>query len=214
MSSALTDVSNAPVFAKRISKSDFEKQSLDVTTKMIQELNEQVRKNPSVAKGSKFFANKENIVKGLPVFQGKHSRFEYDSDEIKAVLVNESENTSESWEMGSDSGARTRSVEMDGTEEEEWRDSDEEEWSSETPEYATRWLENSSFVDYEEDVCAFPGSPDMDRESTELGWVDSTHYNQSFYEGEAEELSCQLDSCKLDSSNKSNTHVRFGEDDE
>lgn len=74
----IQDISNTPCFARRVSKEEYDRQTVNLTTKMIEDLNEEVRKNPEIAKGSKFFQDENNILKGLPCFQGKHTRFDDD----------------------------------------------------------------------------------------------------------------------------------------
>eukprot|EP00238_Polyblepharides_amylifera_P014365 CAMPEP_0196587858 /NCGR_PEP_ID=MMETSP1081-20130531/58834_1 /TAXON_ID=36882 /ORGANISM="Pyramimonas amylifera, Strain CCMP720" /LENGTH=205 /DNA_ID=CAMNT_0041910173 /DNA_START=90 /DNA_END=707 /DNA_ORIENTATION=+ len=69
-------------FAKKISLEEYENQSSELTKKMLLDLNESVRADPQTAKGSKFFSNKENILRGLPIYEGKHKRFVYEDETL------------------------------------------------------------------------------------------------------------------------------------
>jgi hypothetical protein len=66
---------------EKISNEEYERQAVEYTTRMVNELNEKVRANPSIGAKSNFFQDQ----KVLPVFQGKHIRFCYDAEEKEIV---------------------------------------------------------------------------------------------------------------------------------
>ncbi|RMX68619.1 hypothetical protein DD238_002922 [Peronospora effusa] len=74
-------------FAEQISTAEFERQAVEYTTQEVQRLNTAVRAQPEIGARSEFFQHKENVIKGLPVFQGKHTRFVYDNEEEEIVAA-------------------------------------------------------------------------------------------------------------------------------
>ncbi|KAL4151214.1 hypothetical protein PRNP1_008231 [Phytophthora ramorum] len=74
-------------FAQQISAADYERQAVEYTTQQVAQLNAAVRAQPEIGARSEFFQNEENVAKGLPVFQGTHTRFVYDEDEEIVAAV-------------------------------------------------------------------------------------------------------------------------------
>ncbi|KAG7395964.1 hypothetical protein PHYBOEH_002949 [Phytophthora boehmeriae] len=74
-------------FAQQISAAEFERQATEFTTQEVERLNAAVRAQPELGARSEFFQDEENVAKGLPVFQGKHTRFVYDDDEEEIVAA-------------------------------------------------------------------------------------------------------------------------------
>lgn len=76
-------------FAERIPVTAFEREAVEFTTREVERLNAAVRAHPEIGARSEFFQDEANVVKGLPVFQGKHTRFVYveeEGEEIVAVV--------------------------------------------------------------------------------------------------------------------------------
>ncbi|CEG35161.1 uncharacterized protein PHALS_13914 [Plasmopara halstedii] len=73
-------------YAQQISTSEYNRQAVEFTTQEVERLNAAVRAQPKLGARSEFFQDEENVVKGLPVFQGKHIRFLYDEEEIVAAV--------------------------------------------------------------------------------------------------------------------------------
>ncbi|KAG3196227.1 hypothetical protein PC128_g7820 [Phytophthora cactorum] len=86
---AMDDASaGAPTqYAQQISAAEFERQAVEFTTQEVERLNAAVRAQPEIGARSEFFQDKENVAKGLPVFQGKHTRFVYDEEEEEIVAA-------------------------------------------------------------------------------------------------------------------------------
>ena len=109
-------------FAERIPVTEFERQAVDVTTREVARLNAAVRARPAIGARSTFFQDEQNVARGLPVFQGTHTRFVYDEgagEEIVAAV----DVTREALE----DGPVVRTVaELDVDEEEEDDDDDED----------------------------------------------------------------------------------------
>ncbi|RLN46132.1 hypothetical protein BBJ29_001938 [Phytophthora kernoviae] len=80
------DDASAP-FAQQISAAEFERQATEFTTQEVERLNAAVRAQPALGARSEFFQDEANVAKGLPVFQGKHTRFVYDDDEENIVAA-------------------------------------------------------------------------------------------------------------------------------
>ncbi|CAI5746641.1 unnamed protein product [Peronospora destructor] len=74
-------------FVQQISAAEFERQAVEYTTKEVQRLNTAVRAQSEIGARSEFFQHKQNVAKGLPVFQGKHTRFVYDNEEEEIVAA-------------------------------------------------------------------------------------------------------------------------------
>ncbi|KAJ0401624.1 hypothetical protein P43SY_006003 [Pythium insidiosum] len=118
-------------FAQRISADEYERQAVEYTTAMVEQLNAAVREDPSIASQSSFFQDPLNVKRGLPVFQGKHTRFVYDDEEEEIVAaVDATEHPAP--------GPRVRTVadlpDM-SDEEEEDEEEDEEEYEEDEEEY-------------------------------------------------------------------------------
>ncbi|CAI5717967.1 unnamed protein product [Hyaloperonospora brassicae] len=76
-------------FAERIPATEFERQAVEVTAREVARLNAAVRARPAIGARSTFFQDEQNVARGLPVFQGTHTRFVYDEEageEIVAVV--------------------------------------------------------------------------------------------------------------------------------
>lgn len=73
--------------AQQISINEYERQAVEYTTQQVQQLNTNVRQQPALGAKSTFFQSEKNIEQGIPVFQGKHTRFVYDDDEEEIVDV-------------------------------------------------------------------------------------------------------------------------------
>jgi hypothetical protein len=83
----MEDAPPPPQFAQRVTQDEYDRQAVDYTTAMVEQLNAAVRAQPSLGEMSAFFQDPENVQKGLPVFQGKHTRFVYDSDDEEIVAA-------------------------------------------------------------------------------------------------------------------------------
>ncbi|GMF58383.1 unnamed protein product [Phytophthora fragariaefolia] len=83
---AMDDASAPAASAQRISADEYERQAVEFTTQEVQRLNAAVRAQPELGARSEFFQHEENVQRGLPVFQGKHTRFVYD-DEDEAIVT-------------------------------------------------------------------------------------------------------------------------------
>ncbi|GMF26588.1 unnamed protein product [Phytophthora lilii] len=83
------DDASAPAaqYAQQISAAEFERQAVEFTTQEVERLNAAVRAQPELGARSEFFQDEENVTKGLPVFQGKHTRFVYDEEEEEIVAA-------------------------------------------------------------------------------------------------------------------------------
>ncbi|TMW64418.1 hypothetical protein Poli38472_013040 [Pythium oligandrum] len=81
----MEDTNMTPAYAQQISQAEYDRQTVEYTTAAIEQLNEDVRNQPSVGAKSRFFQDPANVQKGLPVFQGKHTRFVYDDEEEEIV---------------------------------------------------------------------------------------------------------------------------------
>lgn len=123
--------------AERISAAEFERQANEYTLEAVQQLNAAVRAAPEIGARSDFFANPENVEQGLPVFQGKHTRFVYDEDEEEIV------GAVDVTEQALASGPRVRTVaeldadiedaeEAEEEEEQEEQEEEEEEYEDDT----------------------------------------------------------------------------------
>ncbi|OWZ01836.1 hypothetical protein PHMEG_00026710 [Phytophthora megakarya] len=86
MDHAMDDAS-APQFAQQISAAEYERQAVAFTTQEVERLNAAVRAQPEIGARSEFFQDEENVAKGLPVFQGKHTRFVYDNEDEEIVAA-------------------------------------------------------------------------------------------------------------------------------
>ncbi|KUF76326.1 hypothetical protein AM587_10001682 [Phytophthora nicotianae] len=86
---AMDDASAAPPtqYAQQISAAEFERQAVEFTTQEVERLNAAVRAQPEIGARSEFFQDEENVAKGLPVFQGKHTRFVYDDEDEEIVAA-------------------------------------------------------------------------------------------------------------------------------
>lgn len=73
--------------AQQISLEEYERQAVEYTTQQVQQLNANVRQQPALGAKSTFFQSEKNIEQGIPVFQGKHTRFVYDDEEEEIVDV-------------------------------------------------------------------------------------------------------------------------------
>ncbi|CAH0481166.1 unnamed protein product [Peronospora belbahrii] len=82
----MDDVSPAQ-FAQQISTAEFDREAVEYTIQEVQRLNVSVRVEPEIGARSKFFQHEKNVVKGLPIFQGKHTRFVYDEEEEEIVTA-------------------------------------------------------------------------------------------------------------------------------
>ncbi|KAF1326743.1 hypothetical protein FI667_g8207, partial [Globisporangium splendens] len=71
--------------AQQISTSEYEREAVEYTTQMVEQLNATVRRDPSIGAKSTFFQDAKNLEQGIPVFQGKHTRFVYDDEEEEIV---------------------------------------------------------------------------------------------------------------------------------
>lgn len=71
--------------AQQISRDEYERQAVEYTTQQVEQLNADVRAQPAIGARSAFFQSAKNIEQGIPVFQGKHTRFVYDDDEEEIV---------------------------------------------------------------------------------------------------------------------------------
>ncbi|RLN85091.1 hypothetical protein BBJ28_00026338 [Nothophytophthora sp. Chile5] len=74
-------------FAQQISAAEFERQAVAFTTQAVERLNADVRATPAIGARSEFFQDEANVARGLPVFQGKHTRFVYDEEEDDIVAA-------------------------------------------------------------------------------------------------------------------------------
>ncbi|KAE9011554.1 hypothetical protein PF005_g18611 [Phytophthora fragariae] len=74
-------------FAQQVSAAEYERQAVEFTTQEVERLNAAVRAQPALGARSEFFQDEENVAKGLPVFQGKHTRFVYDDEEEEIVAA-------------------------------------------------------------------------------------------------------------------------------
>ncbi|EGZ04849.1 hypothetical protein PHYSODRAFT_249774 [Phytophthora sojae] len=74
-------------FAQQISAAEYERQAVEFTTQEVERLNAAVRAQPELGARSEFFQDEENVAKGLPVFQGKHTRFVYDDEDDEIVAA-------------------------------------------------------------------------------------------------------------------------------
>ncbi|EEY69112.1 uncharacterized protein PITG_05297 [Phytophthora infestans T30-4] len=74
-------------YAQQISAADFDRQAVEYTTQEVERLNAAVRAQPELGARSEFFQDEANVAKGLPVFQGKHTRFVYDDEEGEIVAA-------------------------------------------------------------------------------------------------------------------------------
>ncbi|POM80382.1 hypothetical protein PHPALM_1787 [Phytophthora palmivora] len=83
----IMDDASAPAFAQQISAAEYERQAVEFTTQEVERLNAAVRAQPALGARSEFFQDEENVAKGLPVFQGKHTRFVYDDEEEEIVAA-------------------------------------------------------------------------------------------------------------------------------
>lgn len=111
--------------AEQISAAEYERQAAEYTSEMVEQLNAAVRAQPALGARSGFFQDPANVARGLPVFQGKHTRFVYDDedDEIVAAV----DVTQEALH----SGPRVRTVaeldaDIDGASDEEEEEEEEE----------------------------------------------------------------------------------------
>jgi hypothetical protein len=109
----------------KLSVSDYEKQAQEYTAKMLQELNEQVRDDPTIASKSQYFQSEENILKGLPIFTGTRSTFVYDeNDELVDTIVQQKPVSAADGDSDEDHDAVSANEENDWHEE-EWEEEDE-----------------------------------------------------------------------------------------
>ncbi|GLE00687.1 hypothetical protein PINS_up009475 [Pythium insidiosum] len=115
-------------FAQRITTEEYDRQAVEYTTAMVEQLNAAVRENPSIASQSNYFQDPQNVKRGLPVFQGKHTRFVYDDDEEEIVAaVDATEHPAP--------GPRVRTVaDLPDMSDEEDEEEDEEEYDEEEEE--------------------------------------------------------------------------------
>uniref|UniRef100_A0AAV1UAK7 Uncharacterized protein n=1 Tax=Peronospora matthiolae TaxID=2874970 RepID=A0AAV1UAK7_9STRA len=74
-------------FAERIPVTAFDREAVEFTTREVERLNAAVRAHPEIGARSEFFQDEANVVKGLPVFQGKHTRFVYDEEEGEEIVA-------------------------------------------------------------------------------------------------------------------------------
>jgi hypothetical protein len=74
-------------FAQQISAQEFKQQAVEFTTQEVERLNAAVRADPQLGARSEFFQSEENVAKGLPVFQGTHTRFVYDDEDEEIVAA-------------------------------------------------------------------------------------------------------------------------------
>ncbi|KAK1928598.1 hypothetical protein P3T76_015899 [Phytophthora citrophthora] len=85
---AMDDASAPPTqYTQQISAVEYERQAVEFTTQEVERLNAAVRAQPELGARSEFFQDEENMAKGLPVFQGKHTRFVYDDEEEEIVAA-------------------------------------------------------------------------------------------------------------------------------
>ncbi|KAG1687011.1 hypothetical protein DVH05_005751 [Phytophthora capsici] len=120
---AMDDASAPPTqYTQQISAAEYERQAVEFTTQEVERLNAAVRAQPEIGARSEFFQDEENVAKGLPVFQGKHTRFVYDDDEEEIVAA------VDVTQEALNSGPVVRTVaELDEDIEEEEEDYEEEE---------------------------------------------------------------------------------------
>lgn len=78
-------MSSSSSSAQQISRDEYERQAVEYTTQQVEQLNADVRSDPALGAKSTFFQNELNIRNGIPVFQGKHTRFVYDDDDEEIV---------------------------------------------------------------------------------------------------------------------------------
>ncbi|KAL3657917.1 hypothetical protein V7S43_017116 [Phytophthora oleae] len=84
----MDDASALPTqYTQQISSAEYERQAVEFTTQEVERLNAAVRAQPEIGARSEFFQDEENVAKGLPVFQGKHTRFVYDEEEEEIVAA-------------------------------------------------------------------------------------------------------------------------------
>lgn len=118
-------------YAQQISQQEYERQALEYTTAMVEALNADVRMQPEIGAKSAFFQDEENVKRGLPVFQGKHTRFVYDDEDEEIVGVVEVPEAAQS-------GPKVRTVadlDSDDDDEEDEEYAEEEEDDQEDEEY-------------------------------------------------------------------------------
>lgn len=121
MASDLNAQANGAVYTQQISQEEYDRQALEYTTAMVEALNADVRMQPEIGAKSAFFQDEENVKRGLPIFQGKHTRFVYDDDDEEIVGVVEVPEAAQS-------GPKVRTVaDLDSDDEDEDEDFDEEE---------------------------------------------------------------------------------------
>jgi hypothetical protein len=140
--------------AERISAAEFERQAAEYTGEAVEQLNAAVRAQPALGARSGFFQDPANVARGLPVFQGKHTRFVYDDDEEEIVAAVDV--TQEALH----DGPRVRTVaeldaDIDGASDEEedddYDDIDEEEEEEEEEEEDETGVHNEFYVPEGED---------------------------------------------------------------
>ncbi|RLN31738.1 hypothetical protein BBJ28_00026346 [Nothophytophthora sp. Chile5] len=164
-------------FAQQISAAEFERQAVDFTTQAVERLNADVRATPAIGARSEFFQDEANVARGLPVFQGKHTRFVYDEEEddiVAAVDV-----TQEALQ----SGPVVRTVaELDADLEEE-EDDDEEEEEEEEEEYDDEAVHNTFYA--------------AEGEQQDGGRMDDAHVSALLEDVEMELASVAIDEQRL-----------------
>ena len=114
-------------YADRISTQEYDRQAAEYTAQMVEQLNQDVRAQPSIGSKSTFFQDPENRKKGLPVFQGKHTRFVYDQEEEEIVAAVDASNAP----LPAPHLRTTDEIESSDEEEEEWEEGEEEDYEDE-----------------------------------------------------------------------------------
>ncbi|ETI37876.1 hypothetical protein F441_16100 [Phytophthora nicotianae CJ01A1] len=173
---AMDDASAAPPtqYAQQISAAEFERQAVEFTTQEVERLNAAVRAQPEIGARSEFFQDEENVAKGLPVFQGKHTRFVYDDEDEEIVAA------VDVTQEALNNGPVVRTVaELDEDVDSEEEEEDEEEYDEE--EEQDEVVQNT-FYDAEQEGCMA---------------VDDAHVNALMEDVEMEMAAVAIDEQKL-----------------
>ncbi|GAB9472710.1 hypothetical protein Gpo141_00009882 [Globisporangium polare] len=150
--------------AQQISREEYERQAVEYTTQQVQQLNANVRQQPALGAKSTFFQSEKNIEQGIPVFQGKHTRFVYDDDEEE--IVDAVDVTQEAISAG----PYVRTVEDldnddEADEEEEGDDEDDEEAGDDDAVANQFYPEEEDESDGDADMQMAPDAEDFDMAS-------------------------------------------------
>jgi hypothetical protein len=120
--------------AVKMSAEEYAQQSAEYTAKMLADLNAKVKANPEIADKSTFFQCEENILKGLPVFQGEKTTFVYDDADALVETVVQQSVTVEPAVVES----------MDEEQHDDENDEEEQEEQEQDEEGAEEWTENAN----------------------------------------------------------------------